>query len=91
VPNLLLQKNADSKHVCNLPIKRIPDNVIIKVYERTSKTISKVALLNTRKKVKRDSYQGYKNYAKANTNTYTNPKNELMKYIDESKISRAFL
>lgn len=35
--------------VCNLSIKRNPDNVIIKVYEQTSKTISKVALFNTRK------------------------------------------
>jgi len=34
--------------------------VIIKVYEQTSKTISEVALFNTRKSVKRDSYQGYK-------------------------------
>lgn len=45
--------------VCNLSIKRIPDNVIIKqVNEHASKTISKVALLNTRKRVKRDFYQG---------------------------------
>lgn len=36
--------------VCNLSIKRIPDNVIIKeVNEQTNKTISKVALFNTRK------------------------------------------
>ena len=42
-----------------LSIKRIPDNVIIKqVNEHASKTISKVALLNTRKRVKRDFYQG---------------------------------
>ena len=33
--------------VCNLSIKRIPDNVIIKeVYEQTYMTISKVAVKN---------------------------------------------
>jgi len=36
--------------VCNLSIKKIPDNVIIKeVYEQTYMIISKVALFNTRK------------------------------------------
>jgi hypothetical protein len=50
--------------VCYLSIKRIPDNVIIKVYEQTSKTISKVALFNAKKRVKRDSYQGYKKLRK---------------------------
>lgn len=30
-----------------------------------------------------------KNYVKANTNTYTNSMNELMKYIDESKVLRS--
>ena len=52
--------------VCNLSIKRIPDNVIIKqVNEHASKTISKVALLNTRKRVKRDFYHGYKKLLEA--------------------------
>lgn len=78
------------KMVCNLSIKRIPDNVIIKVYEHANKTIRKVALFNTRKRLKRDSCQGYKNYAKASTNTHTNSKNELMKYMDESRILRSF-
>lgn len=71
--------------VCNLSIKRIPDNVIIKeVYEQTSKTISKVALFYARKRVKRDFYQGYKKLLEADTNTFTNSRNELIKYMDES-------
>ena len=76
--------------VCNLSIKRIPDNVIIKVYEQTSKTISKSALLNSRKEQKEIPIKGIKNYAKANTNTYTDSKNEFMNYIDESRILRSF-
>src|SRR5437867_6161228 len=44
--------------VCNLSIKRIPDNEIIKeVYEQTKKTISKVTLFNIRKRIKTDSYK----------------------------------
>lgn len=46
--------------VCNLSIKRIPDNEIIKeVYEQTKKTVSKVTLFNIRKRVKKESYDWY--------------------------------
>ena len=46
--------------VCNLTIKRIPDNEIIKeVYEQTKKTISKVTLFNVRKRVKKESSKWY--------------------------------
>ena len=46
--------------VCNLSIKRIPDNEIIKeVYERTKKTISKVTLFNVRKRIKKESSKWY--------------------------------
>ena len=46
--------------VCNLSIKRIPDNEIIKeVYEHTKKTISKVTLFNIRKRIKKESSKWY--------------------------------
>jgi len=46
--------------VCNLSIKRIPDNEIIKeVYEQTNKTISKVTLFNVRKRIKKESSKWY--------------------------------
>lgn len=46
--------------VCNLSIKIIPDNEIIKeVYELTKKTISKVTLFNVRKRVKKESSKWY--------------------------------
>jgi predicted PolB exonuclease-like 3'-5' exonuclease len=46
--------------VCNLSIKRIPDNEIIKeVYEHTKKTISKVTLFNIRKRIKKESSKSY--------------------------------
>jgi len=45
-PIYCFRKDADSKMVCNLSIKRVPDNVIIKVYEQTYMTISKVAVKN---------------------------------------------
>lgn len=46
--------------VCNLSIKRIPDNEIIKeVYEQTKKTISKVTLFNVRKRIKKESSKWY--------------------------------
>jgi hypothetical protein len=46
--------------VCNLSIKRIPDNEIIKeVYEQTKKTISKVTLFNVRKRIKKESAKWY--------------------------------
>src|SRR6266508_1859807 len=46
--------------VCNLSIKRIPDNVIVKgVYEQTKKTISKVTLFNIRKRIKKESAKWY--------------------------------
>ena len=42
--------------VCNLSIKRIPDNEIIKeVYEQTKKTISKVTIFHIRKRIKKES------------------------------------
>lgn len=46
--------------VCNLSIKIIPDNEIIKeVYELTKKTISKVTLFNVRRRVKKESSKWY--------------------------------
>jgi len=46
--------------VCNLSIKRIPDNEIVKgVYEQTKKTISKVTLFNIRKRIKKESAKWY--------------------------------
>ena len=46
--------------VCNLSIKRTPDNEIIKeVYEHTKKTISKVTLFNIRKRIKKESSKWY--------------------------------
>jgi len=46
--------------VYNLSIKRLPDNVIIKVYVQTSNMKSKVALFNTGKRVKRIPVTGKK-------------------------------
>jgi hypothetical protein len=63
--------------------------VIIKVYEQTNKTISKVAYSILEKSKKRFPIKGVKNYVKPKTNTYTNSMNELMKYKDESKILRS--
>jgi hypothetical protein len=46
--------------VCNLSIKRIPDNEIIKeVYEQTKKNISKVTLFNIRKRIKKEAAKWY--------------------------------
>ena len=47
--------------VASLSIKRIPEVEIIKeIYNQTNKTISKVALFNIKKRIKRDSYHWYK-------------------------------
>ena len=47
--------------VASLTIKRIPEPEIInEIYSQTNKTISKVALFNIKKRIKRDSYHWYK-------------------------------
>ena len=47
--------------VASLTIKRIPEPEIInEIYNQTNKTISKVALFNIKKRIKRDSYHWYK-------------------------------
>ena len=47
--------------VASISIKRIPEPEIInEIYNQTNKTISKVALFNIKKRIKRDSYHWYK-------------------------------
>ena len=47
--------------VASLTIKRIPEPEIInEIYNQTNKTISKVALFNIKKRIKRESYHWYK-------------------------------
>ena len=46
--------------VYNLSIKRLPDNVTIKVYVQTSNMKSKVDLFNTGKRIKRIPVTGIK-------------------------------
>ena len=53
--------------VASLSIKRIPEPEIMnEIYRQTNKTISKVALFNIKKRIKRDSYQWYKTMREAN-------------------------
>jgi len=47
--------------VANLSIKRIPEPEIInEIYRQTNKSISKVALFNIKKRIKRESFKWYK-------------------------------
>ena len=47
--------------VATLTIKRIPEPEIInEIYNQTNKTISKVALFNIKKRIKRESFKWYK-------------------------------
>jgi hypothetical protein len=53
--------------VASLSIKRIPEPEIInEIYNQTNKTISKVALFNIKKRIKRDSYHWYKTMREGN-------------------------
>lgn len=51
---------------------------------------SRKQLSSTLEEYKEIPIKGIINYVKANTNTYTNSKNELIKYMDESRILRSF-
>jgi hypothetical protein len=47
--------------VANLSIKRIPESEIInEVFNQTNKTISRVALFNIKKRIKKESFKWYK-------------------------------
>jgi hypothetical protein len=68
VPKFTAAESALIKSiVATLTIKRIPEAEIInEIYNQTNKTISKVALFNIKKRIKRDSYYWYKTMREGN-------------------------